>query len=193
MGFEIFEQLPGDGFPDAVVYPTGGGTGLLGMYKAFQELRELGLSERMPRLYAVQPDGCAPVVRALRDGSTSAAPWDHPRTIAPGLLVPSPFASERVLEAVRESRGGGATVSDRAIVRAMKELARRHGISASPEGAATYAALAPLAQAGAIRPGETVLLYNTGSGLPFSVPELERASGPDALASDDPPERTARA
>lgn len=177
MGLEIFEQLPGEEFPSAIVYPTGGGTGLVGMHKAFEELRALGLSERVPRLYAVQPEGCAPVVRALRDGAPSVTPWEDPSTIAPGLLVPAPFSSERVLEAVRASRGGGVTVSDREIVRAMAELARRFGVSASPEGAATYAALAPLVRSGQLRPGDTVLLYNTGSGLPFSLPELERAVG----------------
>lgn len=186
MGLEIFEQFGEDDLPDAIVYPTGGGTGLVGMFKAFQELRTLGLMERMPRMYAVQPEGCAPVVRALRQGSTSATLWENPHTIAPGLLVPSPFASERVLEAIRGSRGGGITVSDRGIVRAVSELARVHGISASPEGAAPYAALEPLVREGAIRSGESVLLYNTGSGLPFSIPELERAVAPDPSPTDDP-------
>ena len=176
MGLEIFEQSGADGLPDAIVYPTGGGTGLVGMYKAFQELRALGLAERMPRLYAVQPEACAPIVAALRAGAPRATPWTDPRTIAPGLLVPAPFASERILEAVRGSRGGGTTVSDRSIVTAMRELARLHGVSASPEGAATYAALPALARDGAIRPGETVLLYNTGTGVPFSIAELDRAA-----------------
>jgi threonine synthase len=179
MGLEIFEQSADEDFPSAIVYPTGGGTGLIGMYKAFQELRALGLLERTPRLYSVQPEGCAPVVKALREGATSVTPWKDPHTLAPGLLVPSPFASERILEAVRESRGGGVTVSDRAMVEAMRQLARRHGISASPEGAATYAALTALVRDGAIRTGETVLLYNTGSGLPFSIPALERSLSPD--------------
>ncbi len=178
MGLEIFEQSPPYELPDAIVYPTGGGTGLVGMYKAFMELRELGLSERMPRLYAVQSEGCAPVVRALREGTPGVTAWDAPHAIAPGLLVPAPFASERVLEAIRGSRGGGTTVSDRAIVAAMGELASDHGISASPEGAAPYAALASLVRDREIRPGETVLLYNTGSGLPFSVSALERSLDP---------------
>jgi len=186
MGLEIVEQLGVEHLPDAIVYPTGGGTGLVGMYKAFEELRTLGLLERVPRLYAVQPAGCAPVVRALRDGAARVEPWTDPRTVAPGLLVPAPFASERILEAVRGTRGGGTTVSDRAIVEAVRSLARRHGISASPEGAATYAALGPLEHEGAIRPGETVLLYNTGSGLPFSIAELERAVAPGLEESPGP-------
>ncbi len=99
MGLEIYEQSPEGGMPDAILYPTGGGTGLVGMYKAFGELRSVGLLERFPRLYAVQPEGCAPVVRALRDGEPRVTPWEHPTTLAPGLLVPAPFASERILEA----------------------------------------------------------------------------------------------
>ncbi len=166
MGFEIVEQM-GGALPAAIVYPTGGGTGLVGMYKAFQELRELGLLERPPRLVAVQPDGCAPIVTALREGSPRATPAPSPTTIAPGLLVPAPFASERVLEAVRATGGTGTVVSDPEIERAVGRLAARHGVSASPEGAAPYAALPRLVAEGAIRAGERVLLYNTGSGLPF--------------------------
>ena len=177
MGLEIFDQMFPDSFPEAILYPTGGGTGLVGMEKAFAELRELGLLDRVPRLYAVQPEGCAPVVRALADGATRVAPWEDPRTVAPGLLVPAPFASERVLEAVRSTHGGGVTVSDAEIVRAMRSLAARHGISASPEGAAPYAALPKLAEQGALRPGERVLLYNTGTGIAFSADELARATG----------------
>ncbi|MGC2790248.1 MAG: threonine synthase [Thermoplasmata archaeon] len=182
MGLEIFEQMRGNEIPDAIVCPTGGGTGVVGIYKAFQELRALGLSERVPRLYSVQPDGCAPIVRALRDDSASAAPWEDPHTLAPGLIVPAPFDSERVLEAIRGSRGSGVTVTDPGLVAAMRDLARLHGISASPEGAAPYAALAALVRERAIRPGETVLLYNTGTGLPFSISELERSLGTSASA-----------
>jgi threonine synthase len=177
MGFEIFEQCAADGLPDAILYPTGGGTGLVGMYKAFSELRALGQLEKFPRLYSVQPEGCAPVVRALREDATKVTPWEDPRTIAPGLLVPAPFASERILEAVRETHGGGVTVSDVEIVDAMRELAHRFGVSASPEGAAPYAALPKLLRDGRVRSGERVLLYNTGTGLPFSLSELERSVG----------------
>jgi len=179
MGLEIFEQFPPGAMPDAVVYPTGGGTGLVGMYKAFTELRSVGLLERFPRLYSVQPEGCAPVVRALREGAARVTPWDQPSTIAPGLLVPAPFASERILEAVRETHGAGVVVSDRQLVEAMAELAQREGVSASPEGAAPYAALGALVREGHIRAGETVLLYNTGSGLSFSVDRLRETLGPD--------------
>lgn len=175
MGFEIVEQAGPEELPDAIVYPTGGGTGLVGMAKAFRELRSLGLLDRTPRLYAVQPEGCAPVVRALSEGAPEVTPWPAPATIAPGLLVPAPFSSERILEAVRETRGGGATVGDREILTAMRDLATQYGISASPEAAATFAALPKLEKSGALRSGDRVLLYVTGTGLTFSVEELERA------------------
>ncbi|MCI4360732.1 MAG: pyridoxal-phosphate dependent enzyme, partial [Thermoplasmata archaeon] len=175
--------------PDAVVYPTGGGTGLVGMYQAFRQLQAIGAIDRMPRLYAVQPEGCAPVVRALREGAVRVTPWESAETLAPGLLVPAPFASERILEAVRESRGAGVTVRDPQLVDAMEQLAARHGVSASPEGAAPYAALAGLVREGRIRAGETVLLYNTGTGLPFSVASLRaRAERRAPIAS--PRDRT---
>jgi threonine synthase len=179
MGFEIFEQTRAAdvGLPDAVVYPAGGGTGLVGMYKAFRELERLGWVERMPRLIAVQPEGCAPIVRALDAGAPRAEPWADARTIAPGLRVPSPFASERILEAVRESGGCGVTVPDRALVPAMRTLARDFGLAVGPEGAAPFAALPELARRGRIRPAERVLLYNTGSGIGYSPSELERALG----------------
>ena len=175
MGFEVVEQSGPAGLPDAIVYPAGGGTGLVGMAKAFRELRSLGILARTPRLYAVQSAGCAPLVRALDEGATKVTPWPDPHTIAPGLLVPSPFSSERILEAVRESRGGGVAVDDRAIVGAMRNLATQHGVSASPEAAAPYAALPKLVENGAVRPGERVLLYLTGTGLVFSIDELERS------------------
>ena len=177
MGLEIFEAMAPDRMPDAIVYPAGGGTGLVGMAKAFRELRELDLLDRPPRLYAVQPEGCAPLVKAFRDGAARIDPWPNPHTIAPGLLVPAPFASERSLEALRSTGGGGITVNDREIVDAMRALARRHGISASPEGAAPYAALSGLARGGALRPGERVLLYNTGTGIGFSADELTAELG----------------
>ncbi len=167
MGLEIPSTLGTEGMPDAVVYPAGGGTGLVGMHLAFEQLRTLGLLERFPRLLAVQPEGCAPLVRALREGASRAIPWESPQTLAPGLLVPSPFASERVLEAIRATGGGGTTVSEQAMAEAVDTLGHEYGVSASPEGAAPFAALPALLQEGHLRPGERVLLYNTGSGIPF--------------------------
>ena len=190
MGLEIVEQSAPGELPDAIVYPTGGGTGLVGMYRAFEELRTLGLSEEMPRLYAVQAAGCAPFVRALHDDAAAVTPWDAPETVAPGLLVAAPFASERVLEAIRGSRGGGVVVTDREIVAAMGALARSYGVSASPEGAAAYAALGPLVRDHSLRGGERVLVYNTGTGLPFSVTDLERSVGGDTASAPGSTDRT---
>ncbi len=166
MAFEIAEQFPGGGLPDAIVYPTGGGTGLVGLHKGFEELRSLGLVERPPRLIAVQSTGCAPVVAALRDGASRVTPWPDPRTIAPGLAVPAPFSSERVLEAVRTSGGTGVAVADEALAAAQRELARQHGLAVAVEAAATLAAIPELERTGAVRPGERVLLYLTGRGPP---------------------------
>ncbi len=162
MAFEIAEQFGPGSLPEAIVYPAGGGTGLVGLHKGFEELRALGLVEREPRLLAVQAEGCAPVVQALRDGAPAVTPWSEAKTVAPGLAVPAPFASERILEAVRASRGGGVTVGDAAIVDAQRELRRRFGIAAAIEAAATWAALPELERAGLLRTGERLLLYLTG-------------------------------
>jgi len=178
MGLEIVEQFGPERLPDAIVYPTGGGTGLIGMQRAFELLRSVGLLESVPRLYAVQAEGCAPVVRALREEAPRVEPWADPHTVAPGLLVPAPFAGERILEAVRATRGSGVTVSDRAIVEAMRSLRSTQGVSVSPEAAAPFAAIPELLRTGSVRPGETVLLYLTGAGLPFSVDALSGSLGP---------------
>ncbi len=162
MAFEIAERLGRDGMPDVIVYPTGGGTGLVGMQKGFTELARLGLLERGPRLVAVQARGCAPVVKALQENATTVTPWPDPVTIAPGLAVPAPFASERLLEAVRESRGTGVVVTDEEIVAAQRSLARDQGLAVALEAAAPWAALPALRASGAIRAGERVLLYLTG-------------------------------
>lgn len=172
MGFELFDRFGAAGLPDAVVYPTGGGLGLVGMFKAFSELRALGWLERMPRLIAVQSEGCAPIVKALREGRARADPWPHPAEFAGGLTVPAPFSSERVLEAIRWSGGSGVAVPREAIRAAERAVARRLGIVTGEEGAATFAALSPLVRAGTVRPGERVLLYLTGAGFPAGLPRL---------------------
>ncbi len=166
MGLELFDQFRRERLPSAILYPTGGGTGLVGLWSAFEELRSLGwLSDPLPRLIAVQPEQCAPVVRALERRAEEVTPWPEPRTVAPGLRVPSPFSSRAILGAIRASGGGGVTVSDDEILRAQADLRRHQGISVCPEGAATWAALPRLLERGQLRPDETVLLYNTGSGL----------------------------
>jgi len=166
MALELFEQFAGDRMPEAIVYPTGGGTGLVGLHKGFGELRTLGLVDRTPRLISVQPEGCAPVVRALRDGAMRVTPSTGAGTLAPGLNVPAPFSSERVLEAVRATGGTGVTVPDTAIVAAQRAMAERFGLAVAVEAAATWAAVPELLRTGAVRPGERVLLYLTGRGPP---------------------------
>jgi threonine synthase len=166
MALELFEQFAGDRMPEVIVYPTGGGTGLVGLHKGFGELRTLGLVDRTPRLISVQPEGCAPVVQALRDGATRVTPSTGPGTRAPGLNVPAPFSSERVLEAVRATGGTGVTVPDAAIAAAQRAMAERFGLAVAVEAAATWAAVPELLRTGAARPGERVLLYLTGRGPP---------------------------
>jgi threonine synthase len=165
MGYELAEQLGGR-LPDVVVYPTGGGTGLVGMWKAFAELEELGwIGPARPRMVVVQADGCAPMVRAFQSGAARAEPWEDARTAAAGLRVPRAIGDFLILRAVRESGGAAVAVSDAAMVEAMGLVGRTTGIHAALEGAATAAALPELARIGAVRPGDQVVLFSTGSGL----------------------------
>ncbi|HEU5054872.1 MAG TPA: threonine synthase [Kofleriaceae bacterium] len=165
MGYELAEQLGGR-LPDVVVYPTGGGTGLVGMWKAFAELEALGwIGPARPRMVVVQAAGCAPMVRAFRDGRERAEPWEGARTAAAGLRVPRAIGDFLILRAVRESGGTAVAVTDAAMVEAMALVGRTTGIYAALEGAATAAALPELARLGCIRPGDLVVLFSTGSGL----------------------------
>lgn len=174
MGFELWEQLRGE-LPDAILYPTGGGTGLIGMWKAFEELQAMGLTgPARPRMYAVQSTGCAPIVRAWDEGSERARPWNDAATLAPGIRVPAPFADDLILQALRESGGSAVAVPDESIVRAMRLLATSEGIDACPEGAATFAGLQSLRAERIIRADDRVVLFNTGSGLKH--PELRPAA-----------------
>ena len=176
MGYELWEQLRG-ALPDAVLYPTGGGTGLIGMWKAFAELEEMGLARgARPRMYAVQSDGCAPVVRAWERGDDRCERWPDAATVAPGIRVPAPFADDLILRTLRESGGAAVAVPDDSIVPAMRRLGRLEGIDACPEGAATVVGLELLLAAGAIRRGERVVLFNTGTGLKH--PELRPGPAP---------------
>ncbi len=167
MGFEIAEQMGWD-VPDVVVYPTGGGTGLVGIWKALAELEALGwIGNRRPRMVVVQADGCAPIVRAFRDGAATATPWENPSTLAAGLRVPEAVGDYLMLGVVRESGGAAVTVSDKEILHAMRQFAQEEGIMACPEGGATLAAIPQLLDSGIVRPGERVVLMNTGSGLNY--------------------------
>lgn len=166
MGLEIAADL-GWSLPDVIVYPTGGGTGIVGMAKAFAELRELGwLDAGAPRLVSVQAEGCAPVVRAWERGEAACEFWEGARTDAAGLRVPKPFADRLVLRALRESDGAAVAVSEAEIRAGVADLAR-DGILASPEGGAAAAGLRKLARAGEIRPSERVVVFNTGSALAY--------------------------
>jgi threonine synthase len=155
--------------PDVIVYPTGGGTGLIGMWKAFQELEELGwLKEPRPRMISVQSSGCAPVVKAVIERKSEVTEsYPEPRTIAAGLRVPKPFASELIMKVISESRGTAVAVTDEEILRSMKKLAREEGVFAAPEGAATLAAYDKLVETGDLGRDEEIVLYNTGSGLKY--------------------------
>jgi threonine synthase len=167
MGLEIAEQLCWE-LPDWIVYPTGGGTGIVGMDEAFAQLQELGLvGKRLPRLVVVQSTGCAPIVKALDDGG-DAEPWQEPRTTAWGLRVPRALAAPQVLAATRKSGGCGVAVADEAMADAAARLARHEGIEAGPEGAATLVALETLHAAGRLRAGERVVLFQTGSPASYA-------------------------
>lgn len=167
MGYEVVMQN-GWRVPDAIVYPTGGGTGIVGMWKAFDEMETLGLigSER-PRMVSVQSEGCAPIVRAFSEGAMEATPWEDAQTSAWGLRVPRAIGDFLVLRALRESDGAAIAVSEAAISDAQRDLARLAGMYASPEGAATLAGARALADEGGIERGETVVLFQTGSLFPY--------------------------
>ena len=167
MGLELAEA-GGWELPDVIIYPTGGGTGLVGMWKAFAELEKLGwIGPRRPRMVSVQAEGCAPVVRAFASGSSRAEFWQDAHTLAAGLRVPSVFADRMILRVLRESGGTALAVSDEEILRAQRQLARSEGIFAAPEGAATVAALPHLLAQDWLKPGERLVIFNTGSGLKY--------------------------
>lgn len=166
MGLEIAEYFAWDA-PDTVIYPTGGGTGLIGIWKAFQELLTIQWVRKKPRMIAVQSSGCSPIVKAFKEGKKTAEPWETPETIAAGLKVPYPFAHRLILKCIEDSNGTAVAVTDEEIVSAVKNLAQTEGIYACPEGAATYAAFETLFASGDISKAEKVLLIDTGSGLKY--------------------------
>src|SRR5207344_827483 len=165
MGLELAEQLAWS-MPDVLLYPTGGGTGLVGIPKGYEELRGMGwISGPLPRFYAVQAEGCAPVVKAFDDGAETTTAWDNPTTHAAGLRVPSPFAGRQMLRLLRETGGGALAVGEGAIMDAQRRLARLEGIWAAPEGAALVAALERLKAAGGLTGDARVVLVLTGTGI----------------------------
>ena len=168
MGYELAETF-GWTLPDVIIYPTGGGTGLVGMWKAFEELEALGWLEntKRPRMVAVQADGCAPVVKAFEAGADFCDFWTNAHTLASGLRVPKSFADALILEDLRESHGTAVAVSDASILEAQHKIGRMEGIFPAPEGAATLAALEILIGQKWVHPDERIVLFNTGSGLKY--------------------------
>jgi threonine synthase len=167
LGYEIAEQL-GWILPDVIVYPTGGGTGLIGMWKAFDEMEQLGwIGSARPRMVAVQSANCAPVVKAFESGATQMTLYPDSFTVANGLRVPKPYADSLILRVIKESKGTAISIGDEAIIGAVKEIAREEGLLVSPEGGAIYQAAKQLLQTGWIQPEEKVVLVNTGSGYKY--------------------------
>jgi threonine synthase len=167
MGYELAEQLDWE-FPDAIIYPTGGGTGLIGMWKAFDEMERLGwLKGQRPRMYSVQAEGCAPIVRAFEAGAHAGVEIAKAHTIASGLRVPKAVGDFLMLDILRQSGGGAVAVSDGELLEAVKELGASEGIFAAPEGAACLPALRRLLDKGEIKNSDRVVLFNTGSGLKY--------------------------
>ena len=170
MGLELAEQLVWK-LPDVILYPTGGGTGLIGMWKAFAELRELGwIGDRLPRMVAVQSSGCAPMVRAFEAGLEHAEPWEDAATVAAGIRVPAAVGDFLILRAVRESGGFAVAVNDESIVEARDRAAADSGFLMCPEGAATLAAYLQEVESGRIRPDESAVLFNCATGLKYPMP-----------------------
>ncbi len=174
MGIELAEQL-GWNVPDVILYPTGGGTGLIGMWKAFAELEAIGfIGAKRPRMVAVQATGCAPMVRAYERGEEHAARWENAHTIAAGIRVPQALGDFLILRAVRESNGFAIAVDDKAITAGLDEVARTEGFLMCPEGAATYAALKQALGDGRIRREERAVLFNCATGLKYPLPPARR-------------------
>jgi len=167
LGYEIAEQSEWT-LPDVIVYPTGGGTGLVGMWKAFDELQQLGwIGEKRPRMISVQAAGCAPIVRAFEAGTRFAEEFENAQTIASGLRVPKAIGDFLILDAIRESGGTAIAVTDEELMEGARELARTEGIFAAPEGGACVPALRKLLARGDVKPDESVVLFNTGSGIKY--------------------------
>jgi threonine synthase len=168
MGYEVAEQM-GWNLPDAILYPTGGGVGLIGMWKAFEEMEELGWIDKgkRPKMICVQADGCAPIPKALHEGKLTAEMWQNAHTLAAGLRVPKAYGDFIILDIVRQSGGTAIAVSDDEIMDGVKEMASSEGIFAAPEGGAALAAYKQLLQSGFLANSDRVVLFNTGSGYKY--------------------------
>lgn len=169
MGYELVEQL-GWEYPDAVFYPTGGGVGLIGMWKAFDELEQLGWVKpgKRPRMFAIQSSGCAPVVQAFDQGAAASQMWQNPETAASGLRVPKAYGDYIILDILKASGGMAVAVSDEDIFASLRDWATHEGIFLSPEGAAATAAYGELLKSGVLKASDRVVLFNTGAGLKYT-------------------------
>jgi threonine synthase len=184
MGYELAEQLGWD-LPDAILYPTGGGTGIVGMWKAFDEMERLGwIDSRRPKMISIQAQGCAPIVRAYQEGTRHAEMWQNARSVASGIRVPVAIGDYLILDAIRQSGGTAITVSDEDLLADMHRLAETEGVSAAPEGAATLTGLRLLLDEGFLRRDDRIVLFNTGSALKYQ--ELYAAGDFPILDPDDP-------
>jgi threonine synthase len=167
LGYELAEQLNWQ-LPDVILYPTGGGTGLIGMWKAFDEMETLGwIAKKRPRMFAVQAAGCAPIVRAFETGAKTAPEFPNARTIASGLRVPKAIGDFLILDILRESNGGAVAINDEEMIRVGREVGAREGLFVCPEGAACFAALKLLRRDKTIATGQRVVIFNTGSGIKY--------------------------
>ena len=186
MGYEVVEQL-GWKLPDGIIYPTGGGVGLLGMWKAFDELEQLGLiGPGRPMMISVQSSGCAPIVKAWDEGRTQSEMWPNAATLAAGLRVPKPYGDYLILDILKKSGGLAISATDAEILQAARHWAKTEGIFAAPEGAASLVAYQKLLASGFFSPDDTVVLFNTGSGLKYldvlNTSEAERVPAPATRA-----------
>src|SRR5260221_3298100 len=167
MGYELAEQM-GWQLPDAILYPTGGGTGLIGMWKAFEELEQMGfIPPRRPRMYAVQAEGCAPIVKAFSEGKHEAPMWEGATTHAHGIRVPKAIGDFLRLKALRASHGAGTAGSEPAVIQGVRDAAAAEGLFMAPEGGACVAALRKLKASGHLSPDDTVVVFNTGTGYKY--------------------------
>ena len=174
MGLELAEQLGWD-LPDVIFYPTGGGTGLIGMWKAFDELEALGwIGSKRPRMVAVQAEGCAPMVRAWQEGERHARRWENAQTIAMGIRVPQAVGDFLILDAVRASNGFAIAVADADIQQAVDDVGRKDGLLLCPEGGATLAAYRKARAEGLVKPEDRVMLFNCSTGLKYPLPDLSK-------------------
>jgi threonine synthase len=178
LGYEIAEQF-GWQLPDVILYPTGGGTGLVGMWKAFNEMEQMGwIASRRPRMVAVQAAGCCPIVAAFESGERFARPHLNASTIASGLRVPKAIGDFLILDAIHESHGTALSINDAEMIQAIRDVGAAEGLFVAPESGACCAAVSKLARSGWIRPHETTVIFNTGTGIKYleCFPDLAQSS-----------------